>query len=648
MALDVELSEIRDFLARHAPFDELPEKVLADLPRKMTIEYYRRGRSIIARGTDNHSLFVLRSGAVDIHDDRGMLVDRGEVGETFGAITLVLGNPSTYEVTAIEDALVLVLPEAEFRTLSAAHADFAHYFDVQRAHRMRGAVARLQATGTTGAILKTSVRDLIRREPILVTTRATIREAAQAMSEQGASSLLVVADGADETAGPVGGKGAGGAKGAGGGVTNGGQLVGILTDRDLRNRVLAAGVSPEKPVAEVMTTDPVTGDVGALAFEVLLEMVGRNIHHLPILEEGRPLGIITTTDLMRMVQASPIYLVGDLKKQATPAGVAAVSARLPAVVEALAAQDASAEDVGRVVTAIGDAVERRLIALAEAELGAPPVPYTWVTLGSRARLEQALAADQDNALIIHDDATDADLEWFAALAERVSAGLVEAGYPLCPGEIMATNPKWRLRAREWRREFTEWLTRPVPDAILRASIFFDMRPVHGDIKPFTKLQHKVLARSPQARLFLAHLAKSATKNEPPLGFFRGFVLAKEGAHADTLDIKRGGIGAVVELARVHALALGSPAVNTHARIAAAVSGGIMSEEKGADLHDAFEFISYVRMRHQAAQVRAGLPVDNHVNPEQLSSFDKRHLREAFAIVRSAQSSMASRYPTSFM
>jgi CBS domain-containing protein len=382
-------------------------------------------------------------------------------------------------------------------------------------------------------------------------TRA-IAEAARTMKEHGASSLLVM---------------------------DGEQLAGIVTDRDLRNRVLAVGRRCRSVrCSEVMTAGPVVGDADALAFEVLLEMVGRNIHHLPILEHDLPIGVVTTTDLMRMVQASPVYVVGDIQKQSDVEGVATVSARLPAVVEALVGQDASADDIGRVVTAIGDAVERRLITLAEAELGGPPVPYTWVALGSRARLEQALAADQDNAIIISDEATDADLAWFEELARRVSAGLVECGYPTCPGDVMATNPRWRLRLQDWRQEFATWLTQPVPDAILQASIFFDMRPVHGDSGLFPELHHGILARAPQSRLFLAHLAKAATLNEPPLGFFRGFVLAKEGEHADTLDIKRGGIGAVVELARVHALALGSPAVHTATRLQAAVAGG--SHERG--------------------------------------------------------------------
>jgi CBS domain-containing protein len=154
--------------------------------------------------------------------------------------------------------------------------------------------------------------------------------------------------------------------------------------------------------------------------------------------------------------------------------------------------------------------------------------------------------------------------------------------------------------------------------------------------------------SPDARVFLAHLAKQAVANEPPLGFFRGLVVEKAGDHKDTLDIKRGGIGAVVELARVHALATGSPAVNTRARIEAARAAGVFGDDRADDLRDAFEFISYVRLRHQAAQVRQGAPIDSFVAPDDLSSFDKRHLREAFAIVRAAQSALAHRYPLHYV
>ena len=618
MALDVELAEIRDFLAGCPPFDDLPPGALGPVVRRLSVEYFRRGTVIMAPGRDNTRLYVVRSGAVEIRDAVGALVDRGDAGTSFGATTLLRGNPSTLSVVALEDTLALVMDADTFAELCTSYPVFDEFFDAQRAERMAGALAAQQASVSGSAILKTRMRDLLRVPPVTVALDVSIREAAAEMSARGVSALLVM---------------------------DGERLAGIVTDRDLRNRVLAAGRDPGDAVAEVMTRDPVTARADGLAFEALLEMVARNIHHLPLLAGEQVVGVVTTTDLMRLEQANPVYLAGDIAKQADSAGVAAAAARLPQVVESLVAQDASAADMGRIVTSVGDAVERRLIALAHERLGPAPVPYCWVTLGSRARLEQALAADQDNALIIDDSAGPDDLRYFERLAELVTGDLVEAGYPRCAGGVMATNAQWRLRLRQWHAVFHEWLSAPVPDAILRASIFFDMRPVAGDVRLHGELSGRVREQAPTSARFLSHLAGAAVAGSPPIGFFRGFVVEKEGDHKDTLDIKRGGIGAVVDLARVHALALGVGATNTDDRLAAALAAGVMDAGRGADLRDAFEFISYVRLRHQAAAVRAGLPPDNHVRPDELSSFDKRHLREAFAIVRSAQSTLGAVYGT---
>lgn len=623
MALDAELTEVRDFLAGVVPFDVLPSGELSALPRQLTIEYFRRGSTILHLGRENQRLYVVRAGAVDIQDADGTLVGRAGEGGTFGSSSCILGVPSTTRVTAIEDTLALVIPAETFHDLRRRQPEFERYFDVQRAAWMQRAVASQQLSDTGGAILKTRVSELLPGEPVTIDRFASIREAAIRMSESEVSSIL---------------------------VTDAGTVRGIVTDSDLRHRVLAAELDPGFPIDRVMTKDPITVSRDALAFEVLLEMVDRNIHHVPVVAEGRPLGIVTTIDIMRLAQANPVYLVGDIGKQQDVAGVAQVSARLPDVVEELVRQDASAEDIGRVVTAIGDATERQLIALTEAELGPPPAPYCWVALGSRARGEQALGADQDNAIIIDDRIAEVPggMDWYAELATRVTAALEECGYPRCPGDVMASNPSCRVPLSRWRTAFRGWLHEPTPQALLDASIFFDMRPVAGDVSLHTTLSRFVRANAPKAKVFLAHLAKQAVRHEPPLGFFRGFVLEKKGEHAHTLDIKAGGVGAVVELARVHALAVGSAAVGSQDRIADAVAAGVLGAERAADLVDAFEFISYVRLRHHAGQVRSGRPPDNHVSPDELSTFEKRNLREAFGIVRSAQSSLTALHPMQYI
>lgn len=616
---DAEIPEVTDFLAEHAPFAAVPRADLERLARRLTIRYARRGSRLMSVGRGNDEVFVVRSGAVQITDDNGTLVSRGGEGTAFG--TTALGDqPSRFDVVAIEDSLLLVLPAPVFRELAAAHTAVEDFFSQQRAARLRHALQTMPHSERQSAVLQTRLRDLLRREPITTTGDATIREAAQLMAREQVSSLLVV---------------------------EGDRLVGIVTDRDLRTRVLAAGLDTSAPVNAMMTTDPVTARPDDIAMELILEMTSRNIHHMPVVggDGGTtPLGMLTSTDLMRLERANPIHLVGDVAKAGDLDTLVTLSQRLPRIIDQLVHEDATADGIGRIVTAVGDAIEQRLLHLAERELGPSPAAYAWVVLGSQARLEQGPGSDQDNALVLSDDATPDDAPWFEALATFVVDGLVACGYPRCPGDIMATNPRWRQPLREWKRTFAKWIDEPVPDAILRSAIFFDLRTVHGDHSLVAELQEQIRVSAPRSARFLAHLARNAAANEPPLGFFRGFVLEREGEHKDTLDLKRGGFHAVVEVARVHALSRGLPQVSTLSRITAAAGAGGLSAARAADLHDAFEFIRYVRLLHQAKQIRSGEQPDNFVAPSELSSFEKRHLRDAFQIVRTAQQTILQSHP----
>ena len=613
--MDVELEEVRDFLAAHPPFDALPAEVLDALPARCTMRYARRGSTVMRAGLTSDRLYVVRSGAVDI-TDAGRLVDRVGEGGSFGMSALLEQAPARYDVTVREDALLLTVPQEVVQRLVAEHPAVAEHFMATHRDRIRRALGELQRPERGSAVFRTSVREMLRVPPVLAPPATSIAEAARAMAEGGTSSLLVM---------------------------EGERLVGILTDRDLRRRVLAAGVDPGRPVSEVMTPDPVTVRSGALALEVMLEMTGRNIHHLPVLDaQGRVAGLVTITDLVRLERSSPVYLVTDLARQTEVREVVRLSARIARVVDQLVSEDATAVDVGRVVGALVDAVTVRLIQLAEAELGPPPAPYVWVALGSAAREEQTLGGDQDNALVLADGA-DPDDPWWGELAERVVAGLEAAGWERCPGEVMATNPRWRLPVGRWRAHFRRWADEPEPDAVLQAAIFYDMRAVHGDTALVDGLRAEAVALGSRSELLLAYMAGHAARLRPPIGFFRSFVLEDAGEHRDTLDIKHG-IAAVVQLARVGALRAGSLALNTDERLAAAQGRSLISEESARDLRDAFELMSYLRLRHQTQQVRQGLRPDNHIDPARLSSMDRRHLRDAFQIVRTAQHGLSTRLP----
>lgn len=613
--MQVELAAVRDFLAAHPPFDGLPAATLDALPARCVLRYARRGSVVLRAGEHNDRLFVVRSGAVDITDG-GRLVDRVEAGGAFGMSALIEHAPTRYDVTAREDTLLVTLPEPHASELIEAHREVAVHFSATHHDRLRAALLALQQPEHGSAYLRTGVRDLLRPDPVTAGPDTSITEAARRMAEGGTSCLLVLEQG---------------------------RLVGILTDRDLRRRVLAAGVDPTRPVREVMTADPVTIRAGALALEVMLEMTGRAIHHLPVLDEvGELVGLVTITDLVRLERSSPVYLVTDLARAQDVAGVVELAARIARVVDQLVTQDASAQDIGRVVAALTDAVTVRLLELAEDELGPPPAGYAWVALGSAAREEQALGGDQDHALVLADDADPAH-PWWAALAERVTAGLEACGRERCPGDVMATNPDCRRTVDGWREQFRRWSHEPQPEAVLRAAIFYDMRAVHGDRALVDRLRAQAVPLGSRSELLLTHLGGQAARQRAPIGFFRGFVLEDAGEHRDTLDIKRG-IAAIVQIARVVSLRAGSPALPTTERLAAARARGVISAEAAADLTDAFELLSYLRLRHQVAQVRAGHRPDNHLDPTRLGSLDRRHLRDAFQIVRTTQHWLAARLP----
>lgn len=604
-----ELADITQFLAAREPWSLLPPGRIAAFAKRAVGRYVRRGTVILAAGAAPTAMFLVRSGAVEIVDADGALVDHDEQGACFGQLSIIEERPSRFTFTALEDTLLWGFAPEVVRELLAV-PEVRRYFTESRLSDATRQVPE------GGPVLQVPVAEMITRSPITIHVGATVGEAAQAMDEARVSAIL---------------------------VTDGDRLAGILTDRDLR-RVVARSVSPSSPLAGSMSSAPHTIAHDALALDVLLHLVEHKIHHLPVMDGDRILGMVTSGDLMRLERSSPLYVVGDLARQHDPASLARVMGRVPRLVGRLLRQDATAEDITRIVSRTTEALWQRLMDLAEERLGPPPVPYCWVALGSLARGEQALASDQDHALILSDDYRDEHDAYFAQLAEFVTAGLVECGFPRCKGEAMATNPQWRKPLAAWSREFGQWLSAPTSEAVLNSSIFFDMRPIHGDQSLHVALQQRVLRTAPSSSRFLGHLAKHANDAEVPIGFLRGLVVEKKGQHRDRLDIKLGGINPIVDVARIHALHKGLPQVSTRGRLLAAAEHGAEVD----NLLDAYEFLGYTRLQHQGRQVAAGLEPDNHIDPGDLSDFERRHLRDAFTIVGKAQAALTVTFQTQFI
>ena len=426
-----------------------------------------------------------------------------------------------------------------------------------------------------------------------------------------------------------------------------GKIKGILTSGDLVDRVIALRIGMARPrSSDVMTADPFVLSPDALGFDALLAMTERGIGHLPVIDAGKLVGIITASNLVRQQALSSVFLVSEIRKGKTTEALSDVVAKIPRLLMQLVASGLPPQDVGRLITSIADALTVRLLTLGEAKLGPPPVPYLWLACGSQGRREQTGVSDQDNCLFLDDGFEPAEHDaYFQALSAFVSDGLDACGYYYCPGDMMATNPRWRQPISVWREYFNGWIAEPDPLAQMLASVMFDLRPIAGKKALFEGVQTETLARARKNSIFRAHMVRNSLKHTPPLSIFRGFALIRSGEHKDTIDLKLNGVVPIVDLARVYALEAGIEQANTRERLTLAHDAGKVSDSGFHDLIDAFDLIAMTRLKHQAEQIRGGQKPDNFLPPRVLSDLERSHLRDAFLVVKTLQSTLAHRQGT---
>lgn len=390
-----------------------------------------------------------------------------------------------------------------------------------------------------------------------------------------------------------------------------------------------------------MAKDPKVLSPDSLGSDVLNRMLEHRIGHLPVVDDAKLVGMIPQTDLTRFQAVSSALLVRDAATAQTVAELAENTARIPRLLVQLVGGGTAHEVVTRLITDIADTVTRRLLAMAEAELGPAPVPCLWLACGSKGRQEQTGVSDQDNCLMIDDAATDADMAHFARLAKIVSDGLHACGYVYCPGDMMATNPQWCQRMTVWRGYFRKWVNTPDPMAQMLASVMFDLRPIGGTASLCTDLQAEVLEMAAKNSIFVAHMISNSLKHAPPLGLLRGFATIRSGEHKNHIDLKMNGVVPVVGLGRIYMLIGALGAVNTRARLEAATKAGVISPSGARALIEVYDLIAETRLEHQARRVKAGERPDNFIAPSELSDFERSHLRDAFVVVRTMQSAAGS-------
>ncbi|MGS0680895.1 DUF294 nucleotidyltransferase-like domain-containing protein [Shewanella sp. 125m-7] len=600
-----ELQPIMQFLQQRVPFDSLNEAAISRCCHALTIGYYSKASAFVPLDPNHPQLYIVRSGAFEVRDKNGELLDRLGEGDYFGFPSLLSGEEASNQVAILEDGLVYHLPPQMFDYLRKESREFDRFFNRAFAKRLRHQ-GRFKARELTTTSRITS---LMSKSPLTIDMKATVTQASRLMRDSRVSSVLVI---------------------------DNHKLVGILTDKDLRNRVLAENFDGSLPVHQAMTTTPVTIGSTSLVFEAMLLMSEHNIHHLPVVDNGLATGVVTSTDILRGQSSQPLLLIGEIERQKDLQSLIQVSKQIPLLLQNLISADARAEEIGRVLTSVTDALTRRLIVLNQKILGEAPMAFCWLAFGSQGRQDQAACSDQDNGLLLAHEPDEEAKGYFDALSHAVCKGLDDCGYIYCPGDIMAQNPKWRMSLDKWKRVFDKWVNTPEPKALMHASIFFDMRSVFGPQTLFDGLQDAVLNNTKGNDIFLAGLTGNSLISAPPLGFFRKFVLERDGSEVKGIDLKHKGNALINDIARVYALSAGIKEVNTAKRIRALMEQNIINRKDALNLADAHEFIAHMRLSNQGYQHTHSLPVTNYLMPQNVSSLVRHQLRDAFKVVHDGQ------------
>lgn len=587
------------FLSRVPPFKDLPPEELHDVAASVRERAVPAGEAILVEGgPPGEELYVVRLGTLElVHKDAYVAVVTA--GEVVGHPTLLTGLAPEFTTRAREDSMLYCLPrEVAFEVLSRPSG--LQWMAANARERL------LQAAGTMRALPDVRVMpvtSVTRSKPLFCDPETTAREAAQIMIADKRSAVIV--------RGP-GGRG----------------IAGIVTDVDLRDKVVVEGVSRHAPVTEIMSTPVHTIGAEVLAPEASIAMMTAGVNHLPVLDdEGEVVGVLSASNLMSLEARSPFALRREIMAARTEDEVVTAAADIPQLFLDLMTANIDAPSMTRVFTVLHDAITSQLLELVIDRLGEPPVPYAWLAFGSAARSELTLASDQDNGLAYDDTDDPAVADYFRVLARDVNTGIARCGLPVDPHGVLARNAAWRMPLSRWRSTFEHCLEGKDLDRMARASVSFDYRQIAGELY-VDKVLTDVMREAPEHRRFLEGLIQLGTRVRPPLGF--------RGKLEGSIDIKKNGLVPIQNYARYFAFASSITSASTLERLGAIVEVGGEDVIPERALREAFISMQHLQLRHHANRLRHGKPVDNIIETWTLPPLTRASLQEALREIVSAQ------------
>ncbi|MFC3879551.1 DUF294 nucleotidyltransferase-like domain-containing protein [Algoriphagus namhaensis] len=644
---NVIVNRVSEFLKRYPPFSFLSEEDLEQVASEVQVSYFAKDELLFRQGQPAEAhFFVLKEGSIVLLEEKGERSEIKEVcdeGDVFGVLALLGERPYVLSARSDEESLVYCIPVSTFREILDRNGKVAMYFAAGFAAGQVVVRASTVPAGKPKAMFRNESRDhslLIfsdesqvkySKEVLTCPVELSIRDAAQQMTEKQVSSIVIV----DDEKFPLG----------------------IVTDKDLRAKVLARGFSSQEKIARIMSSPVLTRKPESDFSELYLTMIKNRLHHLILTEDGTPQspvkGILSDHDVLLSMGNSPAVLIHGLMNTFDPKEMHGIRDRAEDMLRYYLENEVAMDFVASVMTEVNDVIIRQAVSKAKQDLakdfpGFDQLKFCFLSLGSEGREEQLLRTDQDNA-IVYQDVSEAQKEqaqeYFLKLGTAIVEVLLTCGFASCPGNIMASNPEWVQPLSQWKKYFSDWILTPTNKALTSASIFFDFRRIVGSAELEEQMSQHIHEEIQKKQVFLSFLAKNALMNPPPLGFFKGFMVEKSGEHKNQFDIKARAMMPLADLARLLVLSHGLVGVNnTFKRFEKLAE----LEPKNASLYQEAGEAYEILMRMRALEGLKNKSSGRFIQPDSLGKLQRQLLKSTFSPISDLQELAEVRFQVDYL
>lgn len=593
----MDTSDKKAFLGAIPPFTQLSDQTLAQAAEALSLRHFSAGQTLLKRWHNPAYLYIVVDGVVEERDADG-IVGRCRAGDAFDSRALIEGR-SQHDFITWGSCSCYVLPARLFLTLIQNNRALWEFY-YEDLSRKLDTLINLQQQREAASFMLARIGESRFHPPVFVSPDTSLQEAVQIMQARQITALLV----------------------------RGNDQIGIFTGRDVREKSVLMGMPDTTPIGDIASYGLITLHRNDFLFNALAVMTKRVIRHIVITDGTEIVGILEQLDLLNYLANHSYTIANQIEHAASQEDLQEASNNIPQLIKSLYDRGVKPRYIARLVTDLNRKIFRRLY-----ERIIPPEVLNdacLIVMGSEGRGEQLLRTDQDNALILRDAALG---EVLTQPMQTFTETLVELGYPRCPGNIMVSNPDWAKSQTAFKQDIFGWINQPDETAFMNLAIFYDALAVAGDGALLAEIKAYLFQLIQDQKITLQHFTRAILSFPTPLGIFNRLVVEKTPAHRQEFDIKKGGIFPIVHGVRSLALEYQLAETNTIARIQGLSGKGPFDERFTADLIEAFDFMSMLRLREQLAKWERGIAYDNYVNPGRLNKLERNLLKDSLKIVK---------------